>query len=110
MPKINLTLYPGKKLKEMLDAHAADFPPGKAPPIGASLSFEDDKDKSGFTFFDEVTFPANTKVGLTAWSSKNKNEKTVLNISIEDFETDYGKFMQRAAKKKESSDSSFDKF
>ena len=71
---------------------------------------EDDKDKSGFTFFDEITFPANTKVGLTAWSSKNKNEKTVLNISIEDFETDYGKFMERAAKKKESSDSSFDKF
>ena len=107
MPKINLTLYPGKELKEMLDAHMDS---GKKFPIGASLSFEDDKDKSGFTFFDEVTFPANTKVGLTAWAGKNKNDKTVLNVSIEDFETDYGKFMERAAKKKESLDSSFDKF
>ena len=107
MPKINLTLYPGKELKEMLDKHMSS---GKKYPIGASLSFEDDKEKSGFTFFEEITFPANTKVGLTAWAGKNKNDKTVLNISIEDFEADYGKFMERTAKKKELSDSSFDKF
>tara|TARA_Y100001970_G_C13887942_1_gene677185 strand:- start:377 stop:751 length:375 start_codon:yes stop_codon:yes gene_type:complete len=96
MPKIRLTLYPGKELKEVIKNHQSE---GKKYPIAASLFFEDNEEKSGFTFFDDVTFKADTKVGLTAWANLNKNQKEVLTIEIEDFNTWNSKQKELAAKK-----------
>jgi hypothetical protein len=103
MPKVNLILFPGQELRELMEKHLEE---GKKYPIAASLFFEDDKDKSGFTIRDEITFPANTKVDLSAWVNLNKNEKPILTISIEDFETGYSKNLERAKKKKKSSNTS----
>ena len=101
MPKVKIILYPGQDLKELIKNHIGE---GKKFPIAASLFFEDDKDKSGFTFFDEVTFKAGTKVGLTGWANLNKNQKEVLSIDIEPFESWYSKQTELANKKSKPKD------
>ena len=59
MTEFNLYLYPGKELKEVLDRHIGA---GKKYPLGESLTFVDDKEKSGFTIKEDVTFKAGTKM------------------------------------------------
>ena len=105
MTEFNLYLYPGKELKEVLDRHIGA---GKKYPLGESLTFVDDKEKSGFTIKEDVTFKAGTKVHLNVWATQNKNSKSVLQVSIADFESGYTKSVgfkkNRPAPKKQSNE------
>jgi len=109
MTEFSLYLFPGKELKETLDKHIqAD----KKYPLGESLTLEDDKNKSGFTIKEDVTFKAGTKVHLNVWAAQNKNAKTVLRVSVTDFETGYAKSMSykknKPSKKQSSEDDDVD--
>mgnify|MGYP003112397020 FL=1 len=106
MPKIRLVLYPGKELKDLIKNHIGSQ---KKFPIATSLFFENDENKSGFTFFDDVTFKANTKVGLTGWANLNKNQKEILTIEIEDFDT-WNATQKKIASKKPVSNNSQNSF
>lgn len=88
MTELSLYLFPGKELKEPMDKHISA---GKKYPLGESLTLVDDKDKSGFTIQEDVEFKAGTKVHLNVWAAQNKNAKTVLRVSITDFESGYEK-------------------
>ena len=90
MPKLNIMVNPGDpQLRELCDQKENKC-------VATSFMFDDDKDKSGFTFKEEVSIPANTKVHVSMWCNRNKNGKPYFGISLEPFEEAWTK--RQAAK------------
>jgi len=89
MPELNLYLYPGRELKELLDKQLAE---GKKYPLGESLTLEDNKDISCFTIKEDIIIKAGTKLHLNAWVTQTKkSQATQLKISCVPFEEGYEK-------------------
>ena len=101
MVKIYLGTFPGEGFRTTLDEHAAA---GKKYPLAQSY-MSDDKENSGFTFREDVTFKAGDKVDITIWKGETKNGKTKANVVIEDFESAWTKKVERDKKKSEQSSS-----
>ena len=101
MVKLYLGTFPGPDFRQTLDDHAAA---GKKYPLAQSY-MSDDKENSGFTFKEDVTFKAGDKVDITIWKGETKNGKTKANVVIEDFESAWTKKVERDKKKSEQSSS-----
>ena len=101
MVKLYLGTFPGSDFRQTLDDHAAA---GKKYPLAQSY-MSDDKENSGFTFKEDVTFKAGDKVDITIWKGETKNGKTKANVVIEDFESAWTKKVERDKKKSEQSSS-----
>ena len=101
MVKIYLGTFPGPDFRQTLDDHEAA---GKKYPLAQSY-MSDDKENSGFTFKEDVTFKAGDKVDITIWKGETKNGKTKANVVIEDFESAWTRKVERDKKKSEQSSS-----
>ena len=101
MVKLYLGTFPGSDFRQTLDDHAAA---GKKYPLAQSY-MSDDKENSGFTFKEDVTFKAGDKVDITIWKGETKNGKTKANVVIEDFESAWTRKVERDKKKSEQSSS-----
>ena len=102
MVKIYLGTFPGEGFRTTMDEHAAA---GKKYPLAQSY-MSDDKENSGFTFREDVTFKAGDKVDITIWKGETKNGKTKANVVIEDFESAWERKVERDKNKAEKKQSS----
>ena len=101
MVKLYLGTFPGSDFRQTLDDHEDA---GKKYPLAQSY-MSDDKENSGFTFKEDVTFKSGDKVDITIWKGETKNGKTKANVVIEDFESAWTKKVERDKKKSEQSSS-----
>ena len=105
MTKLYFSTYPGPDFKKTLDDHAAA---GKNYPVSSSY-MSDDKENSGYTFKEDITFKAGDKIDITIWKGETKNGKTKANVVIEDFESAWTKKLEREEEnKKKQSSSAFE--
>ena len=72
--------------------------------VATSFMFDDDKEKSGFTFKEEVHIPAGTKVHISMWCNINKNGKPYFGITIEPFDEAWNKRQSAKGSSREKSD------
>lgn len=102
MTKIYFSTYPGPDFKKTLDDHSAA---GKQYPVASSYMSED-KENSGYTFREDITFKAGDKIDITIWKGETKNGKTKANVVIEDFDSAWDKKVERDKNKAEKKQSS----